>query len=288
MRLFFFLPLSYLLLLSLSVLSQEEKVYAERTFYDTRIINGHSVETNYEGVMKFIISHRFGSVSTGISDFFGLDDANMRLGFDYGIVDWLTIGVARSSYEKTYDAFVKSKMIRQSSGSGSFPLSMSFFYSAAMRTTPTSSASTEVDYARNTCYTFQLLLARKFSESVSIQIMPSLVHRNLVATAEESHDVLAIGVAPKVQISKHLTLNAEYYYVPPDQLAENYYNSFAIGIDIETKGHVFQLNLGNSRGLIEKAFIAETTDQWKNGDIHFGFNITRDFKLKGKKYRKKG
>ena len=165
-------------------------------------------------------------------------------------------------------------------------MTMSLFSSAAMKTIPTTAGSDEINHAHNTNYTFQLLMARKFSEAVSVQIMPSLVHKNLVATAEESNDVLSIGVAPKVQISRHLTINAEYYYVLPDQLGEGYYNSFAIGLDIETKGHVFQLNIGNSRGLIEKAFITETTDQWQNGDIHFGFNITRDFKLKGKKYRK--
>lgn len=163
---------------------------------------------------------------------------------------------------------------------------MTWFSSAAFETIRDNNPDYDLEIKHRTFYSHQILLARKFSENFSLQLMPSLIHRNMVKTAAEKNDVFAIGIAPKVLISKRLSLNVEYYYVPDDQLAEGYTQSFGIGLDIETKGHVFQLNFGNSRGLIEKAFITETTDSWSDGEIHFGFNITRDFKLKGRPYRK--
>lgn len=104
-----------ILVISLStfVLAQENKTYISRTFPETRLVNGHSVETNQEGVLKFIIAHRFAAINAGIYDFFGFDDANMRIGFDYGVRDWITLGIGRSSLNKTYDGYMKAKLLRQ-------------------------------------------------------------------------------------------------------------------------------------------------------------------------------
>lgn len=266
--------------------AQESTTIIERTFPETRLVNGHSVETNSEGVLKFIIAHRFAAINAGIYDFFGFDDANMRIGFDYGVRDWFTIGIGRSSLNKTYDAYGKFKLIRQKSGSKSFPVTLTWFTGASIETIRDNNPDYDLEMRHRLFYTNQLLMARKFSENFSLQVMPTIVHRNLVQTAAEENTVFAFGIAPKILISKRVSLNVEYYHVLDNQLAEGFTQSLGIGLDIETKGHVFQLNFGNSRGLIEKAFITETTDNWLDGEIHFGFNITRDFKLKGRPYRK--
>lgn len=267
-------------------LKAQETQIAERTFIETRVVSGHSVETNPQGVLKFIIYHRFGSIDKGIYDFFGFDDANMRLGFDYGVKNWFTLGIGRSSYEKTYDGYIKLKLVRQKSGQRSFPFTITYFSSMAIKTVREVDEENETELKDKTYYANQILIARKFSNAFSLQLMPSLIHRNLVQTSEEKHDVMALGIAPRLQLSKRISVNVEYYHVFPDQLADIYVNSLGIGFDIETKGHVFQLNFSNSRGLIEKAFITETTDQWDLGQIHFGFNLTRDFKIGGRSYRK--
>ena len=105
------------------------------------------------------------------------------------------------------------------------------------------------------------------------------MHRNLVATIEEENDVFALGVAGRIKLSKRTSLTVEYIYVLPGQLAEQYRNSLSIGFDIETGGHVFQLHFTNSTSMIEKGFVTETIGNWADGDIHFGFNISRTFSV---------
>lgn len=256
-----------------------------QTFYDTRIVNGQSVETNNKGIMKMVISHRFGQLNGGVYELFGLDDSNVRLVFDYGATKWLTVGFARSSFQKLYDFSAKAKFLSQSSGDKNMPVSASLFTSTAINSTKWSDPERENYVSSRFAYTYQLLIARKFHDRFSLQLMPTAVHRNLVATSVEKNDVFVMGAAARVLISKHFTFNIEYYYALPGQLADNYKNSLSLGFDVKTKGHVFQMHFTNSRGMAEQAFITESTGNWLDGDVHFGFNISRDFKLTGRKYR---
>ena len=277
--------ISQLLLASLfciSLTAQNEVVHG-KTFYDTRIVNGHSVETNNKGVLKFIISHRFGEINGGPSELWGLDNSTIRFGLDYGITHKWTIGVGRSSFEKTYDAYLKAKLIEQKDGGA--PITLVGMSNVAINTLPFQDPDAANFFSNRLFYTHQILLARRFNDRFSLQLMPSIVHRNLVEESIENNDVYAIGTAARYVVSKRLTINVEYYYTLPDQLRPEFTNSLAIGVDIETKGHVFQLTLSNSRGMIEKFFISETRGKWGDGDIHLGFNISRDFKIKGRKYQ---
>jgi predicted porin len=129
-------------------------------------------------------------------------------------------------------------------------------------------------------HTFQLIIGRKFSEGFSLQLSPTLVHRNLVATKAEENDVLALGVGGRIKLGKRTSLNAEYIYVLPDQIDQRFHNSLSLGFDIETGGHVFQLHFTNSRSMVEKGFIAETEGDWGDMGVHFGFNVSRVFNIK--------
>jgi hypothetical protein len=273
-----------LFLLSFSVFAQSEKEFAEETFKETRIVNGQSVITNQKGQLKFIISHRFGNISDGIDEFFGLDQATIRFGLDYGITNWLTIGIGRSSFEKTVDGFAKAAILRQTKDNKT-PISITALTSIAARTIDDSNPELENKISSDLFYTYQVMFARKFSDRVSLQLMPTMVHRNLVATSDESNDVFSMGAASRYQLSKIVSFQIEYYYVLPDQLDERYKNSLSLGFDIKTKNHVFQLHVSNSQGMIEKFFIGETTGSWEDGDIFLGFNISRDFQLTGRKYK---
>ena len=262
----------------------DAQYFAYKTFRDTRILNGHSVETNNDGLATFIISHRFGILNSGLSEFFGLDQSTIRIGLDYGIKDWVTVGVGRSSFEKTVDAYGKVRFLRQSSGEKNTPCTLTGFSSVAINTLSFSNPNRENYFTSRLTFTNQLLIARKFSDDFSFQLMPTVVHRNLVSTLAEKNDVYACGGAFRYQLSRSWALSGEYYYVLPDQLAPDRYNPAALGFEVETRGHVFQFQVGNSRGMIEKFFVTETVANVTKGDIHFGFNITRDFKLKGRKY----
>lgn len=268
----------------LSLIEEDEAPtvnYATAGFKTTRVINSHSFENTAAGVLDVKISHRFGYLNGGAYELFGLDDATIRIGADYGITDQLMVGFGRSSVGKTYDGFIKYKFLRQSSGARTMPLSMVVVATAAVQTLKWADPDRENYFSSRLYYSYQLVLGRKFSESFSLQLMPTLVHRNLVPTENDVHDVLALGIAGRQKLTKRLALNAEYYYVLPDQLDESFRNSLSIGFDIETGGHVFQLHFTNSTAMIEKGFITETTGNWLDGDIHFGFNISRVFTVGG-------
>ncbi len=266
----------------LSLLGDDEPVteFATAAFKTNRVINLHSIESTAGGVLDVKISHRFGFVNGGPSELFGLDQASIRIGADYGITNRFTVGFGRSSYEKTYDGFLKYKFLRQSNGAKVMPITAAFLATTAIKTIPWANPDRENYTSSRLYYTFQLLLGRKFSERFSIQFSPSLVHRNLVRTKAESNDVLAIGVAVRQKLTKRVALNAEYVYILPNQLADGYRNSLSIGFDIETGGHVFQLHFTNSTSMIEKGYIGETIGDWRNGGVHFGFNVSRVFTLK--------
>ena len=265
-------------LLALLEEEEEETVdYTYATFKANRIINLHSVENTSKGVLDIKISHRFGFLNSGISDLFGLDQASIRIGADYGITDRLMAGFGRSSYQKTYDGFLKYKLLRQSKGAKVMPITASFLTSMTVKTIPFQNPDRVNYFTSRLYYVFQVMIARKFSESVSFQISPTLVHRNLVRTSSENNDVYSLGLGGRMKLTKRTSLNLEYIYVFPDQLAPGYRNSLSIGFDIETGGHVFQLHFTNSTSMIEKGFVTETVGNWANGDIHFGFNVSRVF-----------
>lgn len=254
--------------------------YTTASFKTDRVINLHSLENTAAGNLDIKISHRFGFFSGGAYELFGLDQASIRIGGDYGITDRLMIGAGRSSYEKTFDAFAKFKLLRQSTGAKKTPVTLCLFGSAAVKTIKPSDPTRVNYFSSKLYYTGQIIIGRKFSKAFSLQLSPTIVHRNLVDKASEKNDVLALGAGARFKLGKRTSLNAEYIYVLPNQLAPEYRNSVSIGFDIETGGHVFQLHFTNSTSMIEKGFIAETIGDVGNGDIHFGFNIARTFNIK--------
>ena len=265
----------------LALLGEEEPTveYADAAFKTNRIINLHSMEQTAAGVLDIKISHRFGFLSGGLYDLFGLDNATVRLGGDYGITDNLQVGIGRSSFRKTFDAYGKLRLFRQSSGAKVFPFSLSALASVTLQTLEWQNPDRENYFSSRLAYSYQLIIGRKFSENFSLQLSPTMVHRNLVRTIEETNDVFALAAGGRVKLSRRIALNAEYIYVLPNQLAPGFRNSLSIGFDIETGGHIFQLHFTNSTSMNEPGFITETTGDWGFGDVHFGFNVSRVFTL---------
>lgn len=257
--------------------------YTTATFKTTRLVNGHTVENVGKGALDVKISHRFGKVNGGGYELFGLDNASMRMGFEYGITNTLMAGVGRSTFQKTYDAFFKLKVLRQSKGNRNMPVTLSYVPTIALKTLKFEDETRKNYFTSRLFFTHQLIIGRKFSEGTSLQLMPTYTHRNLVQLASAPNDLLAIGIGGRQKISKRVSLNFEYYYQLPDYKMLNTTNSLSVGFDIETGGHVFQLHFTNSQAMSERGFVTETTGEWNKGDIFFGFNISRVFTI-GKKH----
>lgn len=269
--------------------------YTQATFKGTRLINGQTIETIAKQHLNFWISHRFGAVNSGfINNFFGLDEARIRLGLEYGLTDDWLIGAGRSSIEKTYDVYTKYKVIKQSN---KIPLTVSLYGGASSNTMNsgyTMESGTVMHFANDLqrqSYVAQVLLARKFDDKLSLQLMPTFLHANKAESVNYENNQVAIGLGGRYKLTNRLSMSFEYYknlvdkkaYLAKAGTAYPYQDSFALGFDIETGGHVFQLHFSNSRGMIEKHFIGQTLGSWDNGDIFYGFNMARTFSLEPKK-----
>jgi hypothetical protein len=273
---------SLLHLLGDSMAAHPRKTYVMGTFKAEHIINLQTVESPAHGNLNFVIQHRFGTLNSGSYNFFGLDNATLRLGLDYGITDDLSVGVGRSSFLKTFDGYVKYKFLKQTEGSG-VPVTVAVIGTI---TDFTQHVTDEVflNTSDRTAYSAELLIARKFGRRLSLQVSPTYLHYNFVPTPQDKNDVIAVGLGGRMKITNRMSIDAEYDVVPKNQIVSyTVHNSFSLGWDIETGGHVFQLVFTNSQSIVPTQFLTQTTGTWGKGDIYFGFNISRNFNLNKKR-----
>ena len=258
----------------LQLLDNDDPQVVSSYFKDTRIVNSQSSKQLKKHGFKFLVQHRFGTVNSGLYQLFGLDNSDVRIGLEYGLSDQMLIAVGRSSFEKEYDASIKYQIKKQSS---KFPVALSF-YTATFFKHPSSVIRSESDFDVVYQFSFsnQFILARKMSSKLTLALIPSHVHLNLVENGR-SNNPLFIGLGGRYKLSPRVSVNSEYFYTTND-ISINHKNMFSIGFDIDTGGHVFSLHLTNSRGLNERAFLIDTDDDWLDGGIFFGFNISRAFK----------
>ncbi len=249
------------------------------TFKSSRVVNGQSIENVGVGVLDFKILHRFGAINQGGYELFGIDQATMRMGLDYGLTNRFMFGIGRSTYQKQYDGFVKYKLLQQQSGLKEIPVGVSLVSTIIYKSLRSAPNAQYLEYSTDKLsYAHQLLIARKFNDYFSLQITPTLVHYNLVETSSFPNDFKSIGISMRQRISKRVNITGEYFY-RIDKLA-GYHDPLTFGLDIETGGHVFQLHVTNATGMTERTFINETTGSWSEKDIRFGFNLVRAFTLK--------
>ena len=263
----------------------KQKEFTTATFKGTRLINFHTIETGGKRSLDFRIAHHFGDMNGGAYQFFGLDGgASIRLGLEYTYDGRLQFAIGRSSYEKTYDSFLKYRLLRQTTDN-KMPVSMTLlscmFYNTTKDPDKTINGYDRFQYASSRLsYAHQIIIARKFNEHLSLQVSPSLVHFNLVDGSNDKNTMYALAFAGRYKLTRRLAVTAEY----AKRLTEftsstKYYDSVGLGFDIETGGHVFQVYVTNSFGLIENQFLPRTTSSVKDLAIKLGFNISRMFTI---------
>ena len=256
--------------------SQDDRTAVSYLFKGTKVVNGQSVELPAKGVLQFNIQHRFGTLNSGIYNLYGLDFSQVRLSFDYGIKDWLAVGIGRSSSIKVIDGNSKIRITRQRQDGFPFTIVVN---SAIYLNQWKDIESTKDSFLliNQLSYANQILIARKINRNLTLQLSPTIVHYNLVTVKDEPNDKYAIGLGGRQKLTKRISVNGECFYQLNDKKNNNV---FSLGFDIETGGHVFQLHLSNSPAMIDSEFITRTTGEWLNGDIYFGFNISRVFTIK--------
>ncbi len=251
-------------------------------FKSPRVISSHSMEMLAAGALDFRILHRFGRVDQGFEEFFGLDNATMRLSFDYGITKNLTVGIARSTFKKELDAFLKYRLLWQSEGTHAFPFSL-VVVSGIMRNGLKSNVlpdpEVKVTETRRLAYFHQLIIGRKFSDNFSFQFNPIMVHQNIVDNVLIPNNLFALGLGARYKFTKRVALVVDYYY-PLNKFPRDFRSHpISLGFDIETGGHVFQLHFSNATGMNERALLTETNGNLFSGEVQFGFNLSRVFQI---------
>ncbi|MBL0152110.1 MAG: hypothetical protein IPP93_00935 [Chitinophagaceae bacterium] len=260
-----------------------KKEIVKNAFKSPRVIMGQSVEFLRPGTMDFRILHRFGQLNQGYKNFFGLDQASMRMGFDFGIMKNLQVGIGRSTFNKELDAYFKYAPFQQSTGKGAFPVTIAFVSGITMTGTDWADPSRKNFFTSRLGYFFQAVIGGRVTDGLSLQVTPTVIHKNLIKLAADSNNIYAAGIGGRLRLSRRISLTWDYFYVLNPLTDYNYKNPVGIGFDIETGGHVFQLHFTNATGMNEKAFITETTGDLLKGEIRFGFNLSRVFQIKKKK-----
>jgi hypothetical protein len=189
------------------------------------------------------------------------------------------IGIGRSSQKETYDGYLKFRLLRQCKGTKNVPVSVTLFASSTVMTFHKGPLDSIDNISSRLSFIYQALIAKTIG-NLSVQLSPTLVYRNQIESLKDQYYNFSLGLAGRYRLTKRFSITGEYFYVLPGYIADTYYNSASIGIDIETGGHVFQFNLSNSQGMVEQFFITKTTDSWWKKGMRLGFTITRVFSLK--------
>ena len=255
------------------------------TFKGTKLLNGQTNETPGKGVLQYIISHRFGSFTDEyLYNFFGLDNAHIRMQLDYGISDRLNVGIGRSSVLKTSDAFLKYRALRQRTGGNAFPVSLTLYSSINYRGARFTDGLDHYTSDRLS-YHHQAIFSRKMNENLSLIVAPSVVHWNLVPGPGDPNDTYHLLLGGRHKLTKRIALTGEYAFSSNRRYGsgateERFHNPLSVGVDIETGGHVFQFHLSNTRAMSDPLWMAQNPYSAANGSLFLGFNISRVFTVR--------
>jgi hypothetical protein len=263
------------LLLFFGTNAQEEEKPVKNTFMGTRFINLHSANVAQKNELQMLIQHRFGDISGGFYDFFGLDYASMRLGFEYGITKNFNIGVGRSSYMKTFDSFLKYRFLTQSS---TMPLTLTATVAGSFPTIKNVIPDEYSDFSEKASGDIQLHLARSF-KNFAVQVSPGYIGTGYIPGENNSYSFFTTAFGGAVKLAKKVTFNIEYLYRFEDEIKNT--NPLSASVDIGTSGHLFQIMISNVQQMYDQGIITNPLGgDWTEGQLFLGFNLIRSFNFK--------
>ena len=265
------------LLNQLDAEKSEVKEIETAAFKGLQICNMQSTKMTSKGEWYMVVSHRFGDLTKGFDNFFGLDDANTEIGGIYGVTDWLSLGGSRHTLDKIYELTAKYKLANQIKEG--FPVTIVAYNTMDINSKLDKDLLPGLKFNNRLAFSTQLLVSRKFSDSFSFQLNPIYIHKNLYEFGLEEKNDFFIGSGARYKIAKRMSINLEYAarLNKVEGNSSTFQNPLTVGLDIETGGHVFQLVFSNSQALNDVAFLSKPAGDWSGGPIYFGFNLYRVF-----------
>ncbi|WP_340200062.1 DUF5777 family beta-barrel protein [Ascidiimonas sp. W6] len=255
--------------------TEPQEDYKGAAFKGLKIVNFESTKMVSKKELYFVVSHRFGSLETGLKDFFGLDQAVTRLNLIYGLTDAINIGISRSSFRKIYESSLKIRLVREKKGGAPFTVVSSS--NLLINTSLDKAILPGLEFKNRLGYTTQLLISKKFNQNFSLQLMPTFFHDNYVDIDAQDNSQYVIGFGGRQKLTKRWSINFDYGLHLNRAATSPFKNPLSIGFDLETGGHVFQLHFTNAQPMNTNGFLGQGTGDWGKGDIFFGFNLSRVF-----------
>ncbi|MBB6372164.1 DUF5777 family beta-barrel protein [Chryseobacterium shigense] len=245
---------------------------SQPAFKALQIVTGQSTKLSAKNEWYIVVAHRFGDISTGFKNFFGLDDASTKLGVIYGVTDNVSVSLSRETNMKTFEGAVKYKFVKQTEN---FPADIVGYNVMALNTDLDKDNYPHLKFGDRLSYLTQALISRRFNDKFSLQLSPSYIHKNLYDPAIEDKNQFLTGLGGRYKISRRISVNAEYFVNFDNH--SFYKNPLSLGMDIETGGHVFQLLFTNSQINSDIGYLSNAVGKWGKGQIFFGFNLYRVF-----------
>lgn len=252
--------------------TQVSDSYATAAFKGLQIVTLQTTKMPAKKEVYFVVSHRFGTVKDGLSEFFGLDQATTKIGGVYGVTDWLSVSASRHTLLKVYEAGLKYRVARQSAD---FPVDIVGYNTIDINSLFKKEDYPKIEFSDRLTYITQVLISRKVSEKLSLQLVPSYIHKNLYNPAIENNNQFSMGAGGRMKLTKRLSVNVEYMH--NFDKPGFYTNPLSVGLDVETGGHIFQLLFTNSQAMTEGGYVTNAAGDWGKGDFFFGFNLYRVF-----------
>ena len=249
--------------------------YAIAAFKGLKIVNFESTKLVAKKELTLIVAHRFGSIENGFDTFFGLDEAVTRINFVYGLSNNFNIGVSRSSFQKIYEASAKYRIVTQQKNG--FPFTVVGYNSILINTALDKNNLPKLQFKHRLGYTAQILISKKINTNFSLELAPTFFHDNYVMMDSQSNSQFALGFGGRYKLTKRWSLNMDYGWHLNRASNSPFKNPLSIGVDLETGGHVFQMHFTNAQAMNTNGFLGQSTGNWADGNIYFGFNLSRVF-----------
>jgi hypothetical protein len=263
------------LLNQLDTVKSKEKQVEIAAFKGLQICNMQSTKLTGKGEWYVLISHRFGDLTEGFDNFFGLDDAYTKLGAIYGVTNWLSIGASRQTNNKIYELTAKYRL--KSQEENGFPVTIVGYNTMDINSNLSTDIYPGLESYNRLAYSTQILISRKFTDAFSFEIAPIYIHKNLYDDTTERENQFILAMGGRYKLTKRLSVNLEY--APRIDAPENtvYHDLLSIGLDIDTGGHIFQLVFSNCQTMNDVYVFSNAAGKWNGGSIYFGFNLYRVF-----------
>ncbi len=252
-------------------------------FESTLMIDNQTAIVPYKGTFQFDLQHRFGTLDNGYDDFYGIfAPSNIRIGLNYVPIKKLLVGFGFTKDNRLIDFHGKYAILQQGRRGGS-PLSVAYLVNMSIDTRNDDKAGFE-ETSDKFAYFHQIMIARKFTDALSLQASANLSYFNYVKPSvdedneflgKRENKVFSASVLGRYKISSTLGLIANFDIPISDNDFEDIQPNISFGVEIVSSSHAFQIFLGNYKAIVPQYNHFNNLNSFGDNEILIGFNMTR-------------